>query len=388
VRSGDLRRRAAFPLAVLVAIIVIWLLPGAAADPNDAGFSPVEAYRAEFITADPTDVAPEDPEAPIEGNVFVRLLEGPREGESIRAFITMPFTSASAEDFEPGDEVIVTFTDDVDGEAFVGISERSRFPAIIALVAIFAAVIIVVGGWHGVRALLSLALTIVVAIKVLVPALLAGVPPVPLAVAIALVVTVVSILLTEGFTRWSTAAILGTAGGLAVTTLITLTFGALAGITGTGAGDLFFIELDSGEALDTRGILIAAIIIGAVGVLDDMTITQSAAVQQLASRHRLRRLALWTGALRVGRSHVAATVNTLFLAYVGASLPVLVLLVLTAEPALLTLNRELLALEVLRTLAGSIGIVLAMPFTTIVAILLVERHRRGHQEGAAEAVET
>ena len=121
----------------------------------------------------------------------------------------------------------------------------------------------------------------------------------------------------------------------------------------------------------------AAIIIGAVGVLDDMTVTQAATVEQLTSHGATSRLDVWSRALRVGRSHVAATVNTLFLAYVGASLPALIMLVLIAEPPLLTLDRELLALEVVRTMAGSIGIVLAMPFTTAIALVLA--HRGWHE---------
>ena len=373
VRASSLRERVAFPIVVLVAIVVIWALPGASADPTDAGFAPVQAFRGTVVEVIPFEFDLDDPNARVEGDILVRLTEGPRSGETVRAFVTMPTTTASTSEFGSGDEVIVTFTDDFDGSSFVGVSERWRLPAVLALVIVFALVIVVVGGWQGVRALLSLTLTIVVAIKVLVPALLEGIPPVPLAIAIAGLITIVSILLTEGFDRWSLAAILGTIGGLAVTAIVSLAFGGGAGITGSGAGDLFFVELPSGEGLDVRGILMAAIIIGAVGVLDDMTVTQASAVEQLASRAALRGRDLWSSSLRVGRSHVAATVNTLFLAYVGASLPALVLLVLVAEPALLTLNRELLALEIGRTLAGSLGIVLAMPLTTIIAIAFVGR---------------
>jgi uncharacterized membrane protein len=367
------RQRVVFPLVVIVAIVVIWLLPGASADPTDIGLSPVDAYRGTVESIEPFEPDPDDLNAPIEGEVWVKLTEGPQAGESVRAFVTLPYTSAAATDFEPGDEVVVTFTKDFDGQAFVGISERWRLPAVLALVVVFALVIIAIGGWQGARALLSLLLTIVVVIKILVPALLEGVAPVPLAIGISLLVTIVSIILTEGASRWSLAAILGTVGGLAATAAISIGFGEWSGITGTGAGDLFFVQLPSGEGLDTRGILMAAIIIGAVGVLDDMTVTQAATVEQLTGHGVVSRRDVWWRSLRVGRSHIAATVNTLFLAYVGASLPALILLVLIAEPPLLTLNRELLALEIVRTLAGSLGIILAMPFTTAAAVMLARR---------------
>jgi uncharacterized membrane protein len=370
-----LRRRLLFPVVVLVATVVIWALPTREVEPIENLSAPAEAWRGVVETVEPMEFDPEDPLAEVEGDIVVRLTEGPQAGETVRAFVDLPSTSAVATDFQPGDEVVVTLTAETDGQAFVAVSERWRLPAVALLIVLFAAVIVAVGGWQGVRALLSLALTIVVVVKLLVPALVDGVAPIPLAIAVAGLVTVISILLTEGMTRWSLAAILGTLGGLAITGVVAIGFGDAVGITGTGAGDLFYVELPDGTGLDTRGILMAAIIIGAVGVLDDMTVTQAAAVEQLAGRFSVRGRALWAGALGVGRSHIAATVNTLFLAYVGASLPAMILLVLLAEPTVLTLNRELLALEIVRTLAGSLGIVLAMPLTTAIAIGFVQRRR-------------
>ena len=368
-------RRLVFPAVVLVAMAMLWSLPDIRLDPTAVGYAPVTAFRGVVVGVEPMNIDPDDPLATPEGPIRVRLSDGPRAGEEVRAFVTFSNTAAAAEDFTPGDEVVVTFTDDVGGQAFVGVSERWRLPAIGILLVLFSVVLVVIGGWQGLRALASLAFTIVVVIKVLVPAILEGIDPVLLAVAVSGLVTSVTILLTEGFQRTALAAILGTLGGLGITALVSLGMGEVAGLSGVGAGDLFFVQLPSGESLDIQGIILASIIIGAVGVLDDMTVTQAETVRQLATRTAIRGRALWAGALRVGRSHIAATVNTLFLAYVGASLPSLILLVLVAEPAVLTLNRESLALEVVRTLAGSLGIVLAMPLTTIIAILLVGRGR-------------
>jgi uncharacterized membrane protein len=129
-------------------------------------------------------------------------------------------------------------------------------------------------------------------------------------------------------------------------------------------------------------VLLAAIILGAVGVLDDVTVTQAATVDEFAHKSRHTPGVLWQRAMRVGRSHIAATTNTLFMAYVGASLPAIIFIVAVAEPPLLTLNRESLGLEIVRTLVGSIGIVLAMPLTTLIAALVF-----GRRDGMAEAAD-
>jgi uncharacterized membrane protein len=355
------------PLILAVAAIIgIWSLPETAGPGIDLGLSPVEAWRGQVVDPAP---GPSDPSDELSGygEVLVRLSEGPLAGEELRAFVTLQSTDASPEDFRVGDEVIVSFTDDAEGKPFASVSERWRLPLLSALVLLFVIVMVVVGGWQGVRALVALGFTIVLVIRVFVPSLVAGVAPVPMAVAIAAVVTVTAILITEGFGRISTAAILGTIGGLLVTAAISVVISLAGAFGGTPAGDLAFVTFESGQSLDVRGVLLAAIILGAVGVLDDVTVSQAATVAELADGAPVGPRALWESAMRIGRSHIAATTNTLFMAYVGASLPALVLLLLAAQPATLALNREVLALEVVRTLAGSIGIILAMPLTTLIA---------------------
>jgi uncharacterized membrane protein len=287
----------------------------------------------------------------------------------------------SAANLDPGDEIIVTYTEQPDGPVFVSVAERWRLPALAILVALFALAIVVVAGWQGVRALLALALTIVVTVKLLVPAILQDIPPVPIALVVAGGITVVTIVLSEGVSRTSLAAILGAVVGLGLTAVVSALIGIAAGFSGAPAGELAFFEVRPGETLDLSGLLLAAIMIGSVGVLDDMTVTQAATVEELAVRTGLRGRALWSSALRLGRSHIAATTNTLFMAYVGASLPALVLLMLAAEPVLLTLNREVLALEIVRTLAGSLGIVAAMPITTAIATLMMGSALRSRSSG-------
>jgi uncharacterized membrane protein len=322
------------------------------------------------VPADPTST--DAGNAPVD-TARVEILEGDRAGEILTAFMEGPGGSQLVADYRAGDEVVVTITQNaMDAEPYVAVADRWRIVPLAVLVALFAAAVIVVGGWQGARALVALGLTIAVILKVILPLILQGVPPLPMAVVGATGITAATILLTEGLSRASVAAILGTAGSLAIAGLLAAAATAAAQFTYVSS-DLAFVVTQGGNGLDLRGILLAAIILGAVGVLDDVTVTQAVVVDELAERGFLRGRTLFGSALGIGRSHIGATVNTLFLAYVGASLPLLVVLLLTRQPPALVWNNEEIATEVVRTLAGSLGIVAAVPLTTLVATLLAGR---------------
>ena len=188
-------------------------------------------------------------------------------------------------------------------------------------------------------------------------------------------ITAITILLTEGRSRASLAAILGTSAALALAGLLAAAATAAAAFTYSAGSDLAFLVTLSGSGLDLRGVLLAAMLLGAVGVLDDVTVTQAVVVEEIAARSPLRGRALFLSAHGIGRSHIGATVNTLFLAYVGAALPLLIVLLVSHPPFALVYNSEDIATEIVRTLAGSLGIVAAVPLTTFIATTLVGRAR-------------
>jgi uncharacterized membrane protein len=346
--------------------------PGLSFDPFDPGasFPPIGGPIDE-----PADSG-FDPLAPPEGDIRVLMLEGPDAGTEIWAYLGMAATSARAEDFRPGDEVVVTFTRQPDGPAFVAVSDRWRMPVLGLLLLLFVVAVLIVGRGHGLRALIALALTAAVVLKIVVPLILEGAPPVPVAVIVASVITIVTVTLTEGWNRAAAAAILGTVSALLVTGVLSAVVSELAGFSASGTEDLVFLEIAAGQPLDVRGLLLAAFILGALGVLDDVTVTQATTVDELSLQRGLAGRHLWSSSLRIGRAHIAATVNTLFLAYVGASLPLLVLFAVIQQPSTLTLNSELVAVEIVRTLVGSLGIVLAVPLTTAIATFMVTRAAR------------
>ena len=307
----------------------------------------------------------------------VEVLDGPDAGQRIEAVVqdgsaSIPGSSNRAP-YQVGDEVVVTSFTGPAGGAFSVITEPWRLPLIGLVAAVFAIAVTVVGGLRGLRSLVALALTLTVVVKVVVPLLLRGFDPILLAVSVAAAVTLATLLLTEGFSRVTLAAVLGTFAALGLTASLAAAFTTAAGFTALqGNEEIAFLIPLVGDRIDLTGILLAATVFGALGVVDDVTVTQAATVEQL---HRAEPTAGRGGvigrAMRVGRSHIAATVNTLMLAYLGAGLPLLLLFAIGGQSPLMVLNGEIVAVEVIRALVGSVGIVAAVPLTTLVAAFLM-----------------
>lgn len=310
------------------------------------------------------------------GRFEVQVLDGPEAGERIEAAVqdasaALP-GSAPRSAYAVGDEVVVTrFTGPAGGSAVI--SEPWRLPILGIVAAVFAAAVMVVAGLRGARALVALALTLAVVAKLVVPLLLRGVDPILLAVGGGAVVTIATLLITEGWGRVTLTAALGTFAALALAASLAAGFTALADFTALqGNEEIAFLIPLIGDRVDLNGILLAATVFGALGVLDDVTVTQAATVEQLHHADPgLSRGEVIGRAMRVGRSHIAATVNTLMLAYLGAGLPLLLLFSLGGQDASIVLNGEIVAVEVIRALVGSIGIVAAVPLTTLVAAALI-----------------
>ena len=381
--SSDVRRQLTVILGGVILIVLITLIPDLAPPSPDVG-APVEAYKGEILEIIPPDVGGSEAGGAPVFTAQVLLLDGALKGQTVTAFVEGPGGSQLVAAYAPGDQVVVTITQDAnEPEPYIAVADRWRFEPIAALIILFAVGVTVVGGWQGVRALVALGLTIAVILKIILPLILQGVPPLPMAVVGATAITAATILLTEGWGKGSAAAILGTAGSLSVAGLIAAGVTAAAQFTYTSS-DLAYIVTQGGSGLDLRGILLAAVILGSLGVLDDVTVTQAVVVDELSERGQLEGRELFSSALGIGRSHIGATVNTLFLAYVGASLPLLVVLLINNQPTALIWNNEEIATEIVRTLAGSLGIVAAVPLTTFVATLLVGAAKANEGDPAAQ----
>jgi uncharacterized membrane protein len=364
-RFPGLRKNARALIGGSLLLIGLWLLPDLAPPPAEP--PPVQLAHGRIEAFLPAD--PNDPTLP---DVRVTILDGPHTGEQLEGYVQGPAGQQALPDYVVGDEVVVSFNEGPDS-TFVAVSDRYRVPLFAAIIGLFAVSVTAVGGWRGIRSLLALALTLGVVGRVVVPLLLAGWNPILLAVTAGSGVTLVTILLTEGVRPASIAAVAGTFASLTLTAGLAAVVNALAGFSPyQGSDAAVFLDSIGRSDLDVSGLLLAAVIFGALGVLDDVTVTQAATVHEL-SKADPDAIApvLARRAMNVGRSHIAATVNTLVLAYLGASLPLLVLFAAGGASPLLIASGEAVAVEILRAIVGSIGIVAAVPLTTLIAVIVV-----------------
>ena len=362
-----LRRNARALAGGLILLLgIVFFLPDLSPPPTQP--PPLELLRGRIVELLPTTAEGTDPDVRLE------ITAGPRAGETVDGFLQGPSGSEDLPRYNVGDEVVINASQEPDGEV-IAVGDLYRIPVLAILIGIFAVAVTVVGGWRGVRSLIALALTLVVIIKIVVPLILAGRDPVWVAILAATGVTIATFLLTEGFRAQTIAAGVGTFVSLALVAGLAIMFDELARFTQfRGSEDATYLQAVGLPNIDIGGLLLAGIIFGALGILDDVTLTQAATVSELnAASPTLSRWVLAARAMNVGRSHIAATVNTLFLAYVGASLALIVLFAAGRQDPLLTASSEIVAVEVVRAVVGSIGIVLAVPLTTAVAAALVDR---------------
>lgn len=300
----------------------------------------------------------------------VRLEDGPVAGEVVEVDTSLDELGSVSE----GTRLRLS-SYELEGEDVWFVVDRVRGPALWILLGVFVLAVVGIGRWQGVRALLGLALSLLVVGRFVVPAILAGRSPFLVALVGATAVLLVSMYLAHGPDPRTTTAVVGTALALGVTVGLGALFVDAAALTGLASEDAVFARNVVG-GLDLQGLVLAGLTIAALGVLDDVTITQASTVFALRSADPgagTRQLV--ARALVVGRDHIASTVNTLFLAYVGASLALLVLFSVSGLPLSEVVESELVATEIVKTLVGSLGIVAAVPTTTVLAAVVAVRTR-------------
>jgi len=294
--------------------------------------------------------------------------------------------------FRAGQRVQLAVLEQPGQPPYYNIRDLERTRPMLALVALFVLAVVAFGRWQGVRSLLGLGLSFAVIVGFVVPAILRGRSPVPVALVGAMAIMLISLYLAHGPGRKTTAAVVGTALALGLTAALAAAFVGVAALTGLASEDALNASFAVG-GLSLRGLLLAGIILGGLGVLDDVTVSQASLVFELRRADPAAGFGeLVRGALAVGRDHVAATVNTLFLAYVGASLPLLVLFVTSGDAFGTVATAEAVAVEVVRTLCGSVGLIAAVPLTTILAAALAPPQSpatsaAGHPADAAAAAQ-
>ncbi len=353
-------------LATLVGLVL--LFPYDRAEPTDGAASAPRIPGSVTATAQ-TDCDPGSGDAGCAA-LTVTLTGGPTSGTTI---VTLVSIVRGVSPFTTGDEVVLSLTGDPADPGSYQVVDFQRGTPLTALALLFAAAVVALGRWRGVAALGSLVLTGVVLAGFLLPAILAGRDPLAVAVVGCAAIMFGALYLTHGLSARTSVAVLGTLGSLVLNGLLGAGFAAAAALTGNDE-DTASLANALGTGLDGRGIVLAGLMIGALGALDDVTVTQTSAVWELrAADPTLRPAVLFTSAMRIGRDHVASAVNTLVLAYAGASLPLLLLFSVAERGLTDTLTTQVIAVEVVRTLVGSIGLVASVPLTTALAVAVVTR---------------
>jgi uncharacterized membrane protein len=362
-------------LVTLIALIVLWP-PAVTAEPapEDAG-----VQLDGEVTALDREPCPETPEggteAPAEptdvngcGTATVRVTDGDREGEEYD--VPLP-NGPGAAVVEQGDAVVLLESSSPDGEIYA-IVDHQRSSQLWVLAIAFVLAVVAFGRWRGVTALAGLAVTFFLLLYFVVPAILAGDPPLLVAIVGSSAIMLTVLYLTHGFAWSTTVAVLGTLASLTLTGVLGLVSVSAMHLTGFADDASTFV----GEVhqVNLQGLLLAGIVIGSLGVLDDVTVTQSATVTELARANPTYRFReLYRAGTRVGRSHVASVINTIILAYAGSSLPLMILIIAGDQSLGDVVTDQIIAQELVRSAVATIGLVAAVPITTALGAATARR---------------
>jgi uncharacterized membrane protein len=303
--------------------------------------------------------------------VRVRVTSGPDRGHA--AQLPELTFGTDVPTLEKGDRVVLGRSVDPTGRVDYYFSDLQRRRPLFLLAVGFAVVVVAVARWRGLAALIGLAITWTVLVWFVLPAVLDGKSPIAVALVGSSLIMLFVLYLVHGLNARTTTALLGTLASLGLTGALAGVFVAASHITGLASEEATYL-LAVGGRVNLSGVVLAGVVIGSLGALNDVTVTQASSVWELhAVNPALRALDLYRSGMRIGRDHIASTVYTLVFAYAGASLPLLILFTLADRRVGDILTSEVMAEEIVRTLVGSIGLVASVPLTTALASAVVTR---------------
>ncbi|MGA5420912.1 YibE/F family protein [Streptomyces lavendulocolor] len=379
-----------FATAVLVGLAVLW--PGGVPEHERTGVGfDRQTEQGTVVQVDPVDckdvnaaqVPPTGDTSTPEGREAVNAQQGQCAKATVevttgkdkgRKFVEIVQPDAPRQ-LEEGQGVVVAYAPDAPPDLQYSVTDVNRKVPILVLAGIFALAVVAVGRMRGVMALIALAASFGILTVFILPAILQGSNPLVVAVVGASAIMLIALYSCHGLTARTSVAVIGTLISLLLIGLLGSVFIDWASLTGN-TDDYTGLIHGLYPGIDMSGLLLAGIIIGSLGVLDDVTVTQTSAVWELHQADpRMGPRALYRAAIRIGRDHIASVVNTLVLAYAGAALPLLLLFSIAQSSVGTVANSELVAQEIVRTLVGSIGLVASVPVTTVLAALVVSADR-------------
>ena len=367
-------------LATLIGLIVLWPPPTTTRLGGENLGTPVDLVDATVVAAPVVPCRSALPGVALTcRDVTARLDSGPEKGQTTVLDIT---EGPDQPTLRAGDRIVLGRADDpVAGVAYY-FSDYQRRTPLLLLGLLFAVAVVGLARWRGALALVGLGVSLLVLVRFVLPAILAGESALAVAVVGSSLIAMVIIYLAHGVSARTTTAVLGTLLSLGLTAVLAVVFVELTQLTGLSSEEGTYLRGLLGGQVNLRGLLLGGIVIGALGVLNDVTITQASAVWEiyLANPSTSAR-DLYRSAMRIGRDHIASTVDTLVLAYAGAALPLFVVFTVAGRRLGDVITGEVVASEVVQTLIGSLGLVAAVPVTTGLAAVLVTRSVRRETGG-------
>jgi len=338
--------------------------------PPDVISETLEGRVVQMLSEDQVTVGGQ--EQPIQ-RVLIEITKGSQKGRTVEVEHGGMAVTAESRRVRVGNRVLVEYSRGPTGERFY-ISDFIRLPTLLVLMLLFAIATLIVGRQVGLRSLISMGFSVLILALFILPRISDGQNPVLVCIVGSLLLMAPSLYLVYGW-NWKThSALLGLTISLLVTSLLATLFVYWGHLTGFSSEDAAFLVLSSQTRIDLRGLALGGVIIGTLGVLDDVTIGQASATFELKRANPvLNWEQLFRHGMVIGRDHIASMVNTLMMAYVGAALPLFLLLASSSASLAQTLNREFLAEEIIRTLVGSTGLILAVPITSLIASIVAQR---------------
>lgn len=284
--------------------------------------------------------------------------------------------AANVPRYRVGDRLVINYNRMDDGQEIFIIADYVRRDGLLILFIVFAGVAILVGRWHGLMSLLGMAITFIVIFKFLLPQISAGNDPVTTSILACIFMAPVTFYLSHGLNKKTTIAIVSTILTLIITGIMANYFLTLTHLSGFASEEAGFLQSLYPGTINIRGLLLAGLIIGGLGIFDDITVSQAAIVAELKnSLPKANFKELYLKAMKIGHDHIASLINTLVLIYAGAAMPLLILFVKTPRPFSEIVNYESISEEIVRTLIASTGLILAVPITTFLAAYIYKKSK-------------
>ncbi len=364
-----------FEISVIAFLFFLFLVPTVIAAQENQQTPPKEERLEAVVTK-----IQEEKEVEAEGTdkktlyqkLEVLVVSEERKGETLVIENNMPVVNAQR--YKVGDKVVIAANQTVDGKELLYINDYVRRTPLYFLFAIFAGLTVLIGRKRGLASLIGMGLSFFVIFTFVLPQILSGKDPIFIAIVASLFIIPTNFYLAHGANRKTTAAVIGTIIALVITGILANVFVDAARLTGFASEEAAFLQQAKPDLINIRGLLLAGIIIGVLGILDDITISQAAIVAQLKKASpKIPFWELFNRSMDIGRDHIASMVNTLILVYTGAAMPLLLLFSNNPHPFSELINYEIVAEEFVRTLVASIGLILAVPITTFITTVLFDK---------------